>query len=101
MVGFASTLGLLARTHKKPRRRIMVGRLNGKVALITGGGQGVGLGIAKRFAREEAALVLTGRDAAKLTVAAAELEQLGATVMVCPGDAADRAGAQAAVAQAI
>ncbi len=42
------------------------GILAGKVALITGAGQGVGLGIAQAYASAGAHLVITGRDAAKL-----------------------------------
>ena len=37
-------------------------RLKGKVAIVTGGGQGVGLGIVRRFAREGAAILLAQRN---------------------------------------
>ena len=40
--------------------------LEGKVTMITGAGQGVGLGIAQAYATAGAKLVLTGRDASKL-----------------------------------
>ena len=74
-----------------------MGKLDGKVALITGGGQTVGLGIARVFAREGADLVITGRDEQKLKSAAPQLEDLGAKVVVAPGDAAVRANAEQAV----
>lgn len=48
--------------------------LAGKVALITGGGQGVGLGIAQAFAGAGASLVLTGRHLEKLQEVKPELE---------------------------
>jgi NAD(P)-dependent dehydrogenase (short-subunit alcohol dehydrogenase family) len=41
-------------------------RLTGKVAIITGGGSGIGRGIALAFAREGASIVICGRDGKKL-----------------------------------
>lgn len=40
----------------------MTGRLDGKIVLITGAARGIGLGIARRFAREGATLVIVDRD---------------------------------------
>jgi len=40
--------------------------LNGKVALITGGGSGIGLGIAQQFVNQNAKVVLVGRNEKKL-----------------------------------
>jgi NAD(P)-dependent dehydrogenase (short-subunit alcohol dehydrogenase family) len=50
-------------------------KLQGKVALVTGGNSGIGRGIALRFAAEGARLIIVGRDAEK---GAATLAQLGA-----------------------
>ncbi len=60
--------------------------LTGKVAIVTGGNGGIGLGIARGLARAGAALLLVGRDAAKTERAVAEIAALGATAQ---GAAAD------------
>jgi NADP-dependent 3-hydroxy acid dehydrogenase YdfG len=51
-----------------------MGRLNDKVAVITGGGSGVGKATAALFLREGAKVVIAGRDAVKLAGVAAELK---------------------------
>ena len=49
----------------------MTSKLSGKVALVTGGSAGIGLGIAKRFAEEGARVFITGRRQSELDKAAA------------------------------
>ncbi|MDH4230115.1 MAG: glucose 1-dehydrogenase [Nitrospirota bacterium] len=51
----------------------MKGRLHGKSALITGGGTGIGAGIARRFVAEGARVTITGRREAPLRELAREL----------------------------
>ncbi|CAN7191436.1 SDR family NAD(P)-dependent oxidoreductase [Phenylobacterium sp. LjRoot225] len=79
----------------------MTGRLAGKVAVITGAGQGIGLGIARAFIAAGADLVITGRDEGRLARAAEELAAIGGRVAASAGDAGDPAAAQRAVQTAL
>ena len=50
-------------------------KLKDKVVIVTGGGQGIGLGVARAFAEEGANLCITGRNLDKLEKAAAEIKK--------------------------
>jgi NAD(P)-dependent dehydrogenase (short-subunit alcohol dehydrogenase family) len=50
-----------------------MGRLENRTAVITGGGTGIGLEIARRFSAEGAAVVICGRSESKLRAAAAQI----------------------------
>src|SRR5262249_4719181 len=60
-----------------------------RVALITGGGRGIGLACARAFARSGVHVVITGPDQARLQAANAELKELKATALALPCDVSD------------
>ncbi|WP_236791819.1 SDR family NAD(P)-dependent oxidoreductase [Amycolatopsis sp. GM8] len=71
--------------------------LTGKVALVTGGNGGIGLGMAEGLARAGAAVAIWGRDAAKLDKAAARLAECGAQVHAAVVDVSDADAVTSAV----
>jgi 3-oxoacyl-[acyl-carrier protein] reductase len=75
-------------------------RLAGKVAVVTGSGQGIGRGIAERFAREGAAVVLADRDTSVLAEAKSALEALGGRVLAVEVDVSRTADVAALFSQA-
>lgn len=75
--------------------------LTGKVALVSGGTQGLGAGIARAAAREGALVVLTGRNTGRGEAVAAELQATGADAHFVRSDISDVAQAEAAVAATI
>lgn len=65
-------------------------KLEGKVAIITGGGRGIGFGISTAYAKEGANLVLTGRTPETLERAKESLEnEYGIEVLTIAADGAD------------
>ena len=64
----------------------MPARLEGKIALVTGAGSGLGKAIALAFTREGASLVLGGRRAEPLEKTLREIADEGGTGLVAPGD---------------
>jgi NAD(P)-dependent dehydrogenase (short-subunit alcohol dehydrogenase family) len=76
-------------------------RLGGKVAIITGGGSGIGRATAECFAKEGAKVVITGRTAAKLEETQALVEALGGECEPVPGDVSKVDNQDAAVGAAV
>lgn len=71
--------------------------ITGKIALVTGAGQGIGRGIALRLARDGADLALVDLDQAKLDAVAREIEALGRQATTFIADVSDREQVYAAV----
>ena len=71
------------------------GKLAGKIALVTGSTRGIGRATAEWFAREGAAIVVSGRDSAETERAAAEVATLGVRTWAVAADLSRVADAHA------
>ena len=60
--------------------------LTGKVAVVTGGNGGIGLGMARGLARAGASIAVVGRDAGKSARAVSEIEAIGAIAVAIEAD---------------
>ena len=74
-------------------------RLEGRVAIVTGGGTGIGKGVARRLAREGAGVVIASRNTAVLEAAAEELRDEGGPVAAIGTDVTDEAQVEALFAE--
>jgi len=76
-------------------------KLQGKVALVTGGAQGIGRAIALALAREGAAVVLSDINLPKAEETAREVIQLGREALAVGGNVAQAKDAEAMVEEAV
>ena len=79
----------------------MAGRLQGKVAIITGAGTGIGEAIAHKFSKEGAKVVLSGLATDPIEDVARAINGWGGQAVAFAGDVADQATAEACVQKAI
>jgi 2-deoxy-D-gluconate 3-dehydrogenase len=75
--------------------------LRGKVAIVTGGNGGIGLGIARGLAQAGAAIAVAARNQEKTAAAVAELEGLGARAVGLQVDVVDEAQVRRMVADTV
>jgi 2-deoxy-D-gluconate 3-dehydrogenase len=74
--------------------------LKGKVAVVTGGNGGIGLGMAEGIASLGADIVISGRDADKATTALAALRALGVKAEFVSADVTKKSACEALIASA-
>src|SRR2546422_7807929 len=75
--------------REQPGRRRDMGKLDSKIALVTGGSSGIGLATAKQFVGEGAYVFITGRRDPEL---AAAVKEIGNNVTGVRGDVANEDG---------
>lgn len=76
-------------------------RLENRVALVTGGGTGIGLAIAELFAREGATVAVSGRRQPELAEAVARIARAGGEAWAVVGDVSKTEDAEAMVARTV
>lgn len=76
-------------------------RLEHKIAIVTGGGTGIGEAIAKTLAREGAKIAITGRRKDELERVVGEIEQKGGLALALPGSVTNEQDVQEAVAATV
>ncbi len=75
--------------------------LGGRVAIVTGGNGGIGLGMATGLARAGAALLIAGRNEAKNAAAVKQLQALGAKAAAVEADVAGQAACSGLIRAAL
>jgi NAD(P)-dependent dehydrogenase (short-subunit alcohol dehydrogenase family) len=75
-------------------------RLDGRVALVTGGGRGLGLGVALALAHAGADVALAARTESELQEAARQIQEVGRSSFVLPADVSDVSAVRSMVQRA-
>ena len=75
--------------------------LSGKVAIVTGGNGGIGLGMARGLAEAGAAVAIVGRNEAKSNAAVADLKQRGVKAISVTADVTDKSAVATMVEQTV
>src|SRR5437879_12934414 len=76
-------------------------RLEHKIAIVTGGGTGIGEAIAKVFAREGAKVAITGRRKDELARGVRDIERTGGQALALQGSVTNERDVQEAVAATV
>ncbi len=101
-VDFGHVLGILPRLGAGlEEESVADDSLKGRVAVVTGGNGGIGLGMARGLAQAGASIVVSGRNAEKSKRAVAELGKLGAQAVAIEADVADEAAVNALIRGAV
>ncbi|MGZ5362647.1 MAG: SDR family NAD(P)-dependent oxidoreductase [Mycobacterium sp.] len=84
-----------------PRSPVESSRLHGKVAIVTGGGQGIGKGVVTALVQDGAAVVIAGRTLSKCEAVAVEITAAGGNAIAIQCDVSSRDQVQAVVGRTI
>ena len=78
----------------------MVGQLDGRVAIVTAGGAGIGAATVRRFSREGASIVIADLSGTRAEAVAAEVRDTGGKALAIKVDVADPEGVETVVKRA-